>query len=226
MIEMLAITESHDQGKPVALARMIDIPRSASNFRFFAETIRHQNHDRVNHIKKNGKDATSYTHRIPVGVAGLISPWNLPMYLLTWKIAPAIAFGNTCVCKPAELTSMTAFELCKIIKQSGLPNGVVNIIFGRGAVAGEAIVIHPDVPLVSFTGSTSVGARIMAQVAPMIKKTSMELGGKNPALVFEDCDINKAAAGCALSSFTNQGNMIVQTLPCEFLSKIWQISSS
>ncbi|CBY33202.1 unnamed protein product [Oikopleura dioica] len=213
-LERLALLESRDQGKTVGAARMIDIPRAAENFRFFAKVISNPESERTT-LSQNARGtpftAISSTNRVPVGVAGLISPWNLPLYLLSWKIGPALAFGNTCVCKPSEMTSTTAFELCKLMVEAGLPAGVCNMVFGYGHEAGEALVLHPDVPLISFTGSTAIGARIMEKTAPMVKKVSLELGGKNPAIIFEDADINAAAAGCARSSFTNQGEVCLCT---------------
>lgn len=198
-----ARAESRDQGKPVWLAESMDIPRAAHNFRFFAGQILYQK-DEAHEI--SGK-AYNFTLRKPVGVAGLISPWNLPLYLLTWKIAPAIAFGNTVVCKPSELTPMTAFLLCEIFQDVGLPPGVVNILFGYGAEAGEPIVQHPEVPLISFTGGTTTGKRLSASAAPLIKKLSLELGGKNANMIFADCHLDEAIETSLRSSFLNQGEI-------------------
>lgn len=206
-IDELALMESEDQGKPASLAKSLDIPRAATNFRFFAGAIRHQ----LNETAPVDGRTFSYVKREPIGVAGLISPWNLPLYLLTWKIAPAIAYGNTCVAKPSELTSGTAAILCEIMKSAGLPNGVVNIVFGLGAEAGQALVEHPDVPLISFTGGTVTGRRIAATAAPMLKKLSLELGGKNPTLIFKDAlnlvSMKELVRGVARSAFLNQGEI-------------------
>ncbi|XP_019632799.1 PREDICTED: aldehyde dehydrogenase family 8 member A1-like [Branchiostoma belcheri] len=203
-LEEFAQAESRDQGKPVSLARTVDIPRAVYNFRFFATTILHTT-DSSTYL--DNMQATNYTIRTPLGVAGLISPWNLPLYLLTWKIAPAIACGNTVVCKPSEMTSVTAWMMCRLLNDAGLPQGVVNVVFGYGPKAGEAIVKHPDVPLVSFTGSTLVGQRITEQSAPQCKKLSLELGGKNPCIIFADADMEKCIPTVVRSSFANQGEV-------------------
>lgn len=199
----LAEAESSDQGKPVWLASEMDIPRAAHNFRFFAGALLH--HDEQ--ATRIDSSTFNYVARRPVGVAGLISPWNLPLYLLTWKIAPAIAFGNTCVAKPSELTSLTAFMLAEILRDAGLPKGVVNLVFGSGASAGAALVAHPDVPLISFTGGTVTGRAIASVAAPMFKKLSLELGGKNPNVIFDDCDFDRALETTIRSSFLNQGEI-------------------
>ncbi len=199
----LAATESRDQGKPLWLAKSVDIPRAAANFRFFASEIVHLEGQATD---MNGK-ALNYTLRKPIGVAGLISPWNLPLYLLTWKIAPAIAAGNTVVCKPSELTPFTAYALAKILADLGLPKGVVNIVFGLGPEAGEALVRHPDVPLLSFTGGTLTGQRLAGQAAPLIKKLSLELGGKNANIIFADAPFEKMLETTIRSSFLNQGEI-------------------
>lgn len=203
-LEELARAESRDQGKPLHLAREIEIPRAIYNFRYFATKILHtEEHARPS----SSLGALSYTFRKPVGVAGLISPWNLPLYLLTWKIAPAIAAGNTVVCKPSELTPMTAYMLGEMLNEAGLPHGVVNIIFGSGASAGAALTQHPDVPLLSFTGGTATGRKVLEASIPRFKKTSLELGGKNSALVFADADISEAAIQSVRSAFQNQGEV-------------------
>ncbi len=201
--EDLAQAESRDQGKPVWLARTMDVPRAALNFRFFAGAVLHHRES----ASKMDSGALNYTSRRPVGVAGLISPWNLPLYLLTWKIAPAIATGNTCVCKPSELTSLTAFYLCEILREAGLPDGVVNMVFGRGPSAGQALVDHPDVSLISFTGGTSTGETLARSAAPKLKKLSLELGGKNPNIVFDDADLKEAVATSVRAAFLNQGEI-------------------
>ncbi|XP_061756668.1 2-aminomuconic semialdehyde dehydrogenase isoform X2 [Nerophis ophidion] len=206
-LEEFAQAESRDQGKTVTFARTVDIPRSAYNFRFFASSVLHHTTDchQMDHV-----GCLNYTVRCPVGVAGLISPWNLPLYLLTWKIAPAIAAGNTVVAKPSEMSSVTAWMMCKLMQEAGrstcdtfrrgthkmmqhagVPSGVVNIVFGLGSRAGDALVGHPEVPLISFTGSTATARHITERSAPYCKKLSLELGGKNPALVFADADLDR-----------------------------------
>merc|ERR1712198_660406 len=169
------------QGKPVSLARSMDIPRAVLNFRSFAEAWQHLT-ESSNVLPS--RNAVNYTLRHPLGVAGLISPWNLPLYLLTFKIAPAIMSGNTVVCKPSEMTSVTAWMLTKVMKEVGLPNGVVNMVFGYGTTVGERIVTHPKVRMISFTGSTGVGHKIAQLTATSTKKVSLELGGKNAAIIF------------------------------------------
>lgn len=200
--EDLARAESYDQGKPLHLAREIEIPRAIYNFRYFATKILHSEES-----ARPTAGALNYTFRKPVGVAGLISPWNLPLYLLTWKIAPAIAAGNTVVCKPSELTPMTAYLLGELLNEAGLPHGVVNIVFGKGATAGAALTQHPDVPILSFTGGTATGRHVLEASIPRFKKTSLELGGKNAALVFADSDISEAAITSVRSAFQNQGEI-------------------
>lgn len=199
-----AEVESQDQGKPVWLARDLDIPRAVSNFRFFAQFILDAEKEREQYDEKS---FTSQVSRKPVGVVGLISPWNLPLYLLTWKIAPAIAFGNTVVAKPSELTSLTAALLAEVIQQTQLPPGVVNFVFGTGVKVGEALVKHPDVPLISFTGGTETGRRIYRESAEHFKKLSLELGGKNPTLIFSDVNLAETVTGVIRSSFLNQGEI-------------------
>ena len=201
--EALAALEAKDSGKPVALARRLDVPRAVRNFRFFATAILHT--ETKCHPTDGG--ALNYTLRQPVGVAGLISPWNLPLYLLTWKIAPAIAAGNTCVAKPSELTPLTAARLGELVRDAGVPPGVVNIVHGRGPEAGRALTAHPGVPLISFTGGTKTGADVMAHAGPLFKKVSLELGGKNPNIVFADADLDEAVATSISSSFANQGEI-------------------
>jgi aminomuconate-semialdehyde/2-hydroxymuconate-6-semialdehyde dehydrogenase len=202
-LDELARLESDDNGKPVSLARRMDIPRAVANFRFFATAILHQ----ASEAHVTDQAAFNYTLRQPVGVAGLISPWNLPLYLLSWKIAPAIASGNTCVAKPSELTPLTANRLAELSLEAGLPPGVMNIVHGYGAKAGAAICEHPDVPLISFTGGTVTGAKVAAAAAPMFKKLSLELGGKNPNVIFADADLDDAVATSIQSSFANQGEI-------------------
>src|ERR1700675_3564285 len=202
-LEKLARAESIDTGKPLSLARTLDIPRAASNFRFFATAILHTESEA--HITDNV--AFNYTLRQPRGVAGLISPWNLPLYLLSWKIAPAIAVGNTAIAKPSELTPMTAYLLCEICREAGLPKGVLNVVHGTGPNVGAAITAHPKIGTISFTGGTVTGRKVAQACAPLFKKVSLELGGKNPNIVFADADVDAAIAGSVRSSFANQGQV-------------------
>lgn len=202
-LDSLALAESKDNGKPVKLAASVDIPRASSNLRFFASGIQHFASD--SHYMEEG--AINYTLRRPVGVAGCISPWNLPLYLFTWKIAPALAAGNCVVAKPSEITPMTAYLFSKLCIGAGLPKGVLNIVHGLGQKVGQAIVAHTDVPLISFTGGTATGKSIAATAAPMFKKLSLELGGKNPNIVFADADLEKAISTSVKSSFANQGQI-------------------
>ncbi|HKD16848.1 MAG TPA: aldehyde dehydrogenase [Thermoanaerobaculia bacterium] len=199
----LARLESEDNGKAIALARRMDVPRAILNFRFFATAILHA--ETSAHMTDDR--ALNYTLRQPLGVAGLISPWNLPLYLLTWKIAPAIAAGNSCVAKPSELTPLTANSLAELTREAGIPPGVVNIVHGPGVSAGRALTSHPKVPLISFTGGTKTGADVMAHAGPLFKKVSLELGGKNPNIVFADADLEQAVATSIQSSFANQGEI-------------------
>jgi len=201
-LDRLAAAESLDNGKPLKLAKRVDIPRASSNFRFFATSVIHFSSE--SHMMEG---AINYTTRTPVGVAGCISPWNLPLYLFTWKIAPALAVGNTVVAKPSEITPMTAFLLSELCIEAGLPKGVLNIVHGLGPKVGQAIIEHPDVPLISFTGGTSTGKQIAAIAAPMFKKLSLELGGKNPNIIFADCDFENALKTSVHSSFANQGQI-------------------
>ncbi len=209
-LDALAQAESIDTGKPLSLAKNVDIPRSASNFRFFATAALHtasETHDFDGAGVPGGIRALNYTLRKPRGVAGLISPWNLPLYLLTWKIAPALATGNTAVCKPSEITPATATMLADIASQAGLPAGVLNIVHGLGHPAGSALVQHPLVPAVSFTGSTRVGQWIGERCGATSKRVSLEMGGKNAFLVFADADMPKAVETAVRAGFTNQGQV-------------------
>jgi aminomuconate-semialdehyde/2-hydroxymuconate-6-semialdehyde dehydrogenase len=201
-LDELAVLESRDTGKPISVARTVDIPRAVANFRFFAGAVRH---DETGFHPMAG--ALNYTIRRPVGVAALITPWNLPLYLLTWKVAPALAMGNTVVAKPSELTPATACVLAEILTEVGVPPGVFNLVHGLGAEAGQALTSHPGVDLVSFTGGTVTGAAVAAAAAPSFKKLSLELGGKNPTLVFADADFENAVAGAARAGFLNQGQI-------------------
>jgi aminomuconate-semialdehyde/2-hydroxymuconate-6-semialdehyde dehydrogenase len=198
----LAQAESIDQGKPHWLAKN-EMIRSAQNFRFFA-TAAMQFSSESHHMEGH---AVNYTLRQPIGVVACISPWNLPLYLFSWKIAPALAAGNCVVAKPSEITPMTAFLLSKICQEAGLPKGVLNIIHGIGPKVGSALVSHPHIKAVSFTGGTSTGKHIASIAAPMFKKLSLELGGKNPSIVFADCDFEKAVKTTVQSSFLNQGEI-------------------
>ncbi|MBX2964224.1 MAG: aldehyde dehydrogenase [Cyclobacteriaceae bacterium] len=202
-LDQLALAESTDQGKPVKLAKAVDIPRASANMRFFATGAIHFASEA--HI--TGHEAINYTTHTPVGVVGCISPWNLPLYLFTWKIAPALAAGCTVVAKPSELTPMTAFLFSKLCIEAGLPKGVLNIVHGVGPKAGQAIVEHPDIVAISFTGGTVTGKKIATTAAPMFKKLSLELGGKNPNIVFADCDFEQALHTSIQSSFSNQGEI-------------------
>ncbi len=202
-LERLALAESIDNGKPMHLAKTIDIPRAAANFNFYATGILHYS----SHTHSMEDTAINYTLRQPVGVAGCISPWNLPLYLFTWKIAPALATGCTVVAKPSEVTPMTAYLLSELCIKAGLPKGVLNIVHGLGGKVGNAIVSHKDVPLISFTGGTKTGAHIASVAAPMFKKLSLELGGKNPNIIFADCDYEKMLSTTMHSSFSNQGQI-------------------
>ncbi|MCF6360364.1 MAG: aldehyde dehydrogenase [Cyclobacteriaceae bacterium] len=202
-LEALAKAESIDNGKPINLARTVDIPRASANFRFYAKAIINQSTKA--HITPD--KGINYTVRDPLGIAGCISPWNLPLYLFTWKIAPALASGNCVVAKPSEITPMTAYLLSKICIEAGLPAGVLNIVHGLGPQVGEAIVAHPSIPAISFTGGTATGQKIGSIAAPMFKKLSLELGGKNPNIIFDDCDFEDALATTLRSSFANQGQI-------------------
>ena len=203
-LDQFAEAESKDNGKPISLAKSIDIPRAASNFRFFGNAITQfasESHESV------GQDAINYTLRQPIGVVGCISPWNLPLYLFTWKIAPAIAAGNCVVAKPSEVTPMTAYLLGQICTEAGLPHGVLNIVHGLGSTTGQAIIEHPEIKAISFTGGTETGAHIAKMAAPLFKKLSLELGGKNPNIVFADCDYDDMLETTVRSSFANQGQI-------------------
>ena len=231
-LERLAEAESKDNGKPISLAKAVDIPRAASKFRFFANAITQfasESHESV------GQNAINYTLRQPIGVVGCISPWNLPLYLFTWKIAPAIAAGNCVVAKPSEVTPLTAYLLGDICNEAGLPNGVLNIVHGLGNTTGQAIIEHPNIKAISFTGGTATGAHIARTAAPMFKKLSLELGGKNPNIIFADCDYNNMLETTVRSSFANQGQIclcgsrifveasIYETFKTDFVSKVKQL---
>jgi len=224
-LDDLSLAESIDQGKPVWLAKSMDIPRAAQNFHFFGTEILHfasEAHPTTGFL--------NYTLRSPIGVVGCISPWNLPLYLFTWKIAPAIATGNCVVAKPSELTPMTAYLLAGICKEAGLPDGVLNIVHGLGHEVGTAMTEHRDIHAISFTGGTNTGQKIARIAAPMFKKLSLELGGKNPNIVFADCNLDDAALTSARAAFTNQGEIclcgsrifIERSIYAEFREKFLQ----
>ncbi|MEM1321352.1 MAG: aldehyde dehydrogenase [Bacteroidota bacterium] len=202
-LEAFARAESIDAGKPIAMSRSVDIPRSHQNFRFFATAILHFSSE-AHHMER---EAVNFTLRQPIGVVGCISPWNLPLYLFSWKIAPALAAGNCVVAKPSEVTPMTAYMLSKACMEAGLPPGVLNIVHGEGPQAGQAIVEHPRIKALSFTGGTNTGRLIARTAAPMFKKLSLELGGKNPNIIFADCDFDKMMVGTLRSSFSNSGQI-------------------
>jgi aminomuconate-semialdehyde/2-hydroxymuconate-6-semialdehyde dehydrogenase len=202
-LDELAMAESIDNGKPLWLSTEVDIPRSALNFKFFATAIMQfasESHEMPG-------EALNYTLRQPLGLVGCISPWNLPLYLFTWKIAPALAAGNCVIAKPSEVTPMTAYLLGDVCRKAGLPPGVLNIVHGYGHRAGEAIVSHPAIKAISFTGGTRTGAAIAAIAAPQFKKLSLELGGKNPVIIFADCNYEQMLETTVRSSFRNQGQI-------------------
>jgi len=202
-LDQLAAAESMDNGKPVKLAKSVDIPRAATNFRFFASAIVNESSEA--HIMEG--EAVNYTRRAPLGVVGCISPWNLPLYLFTWKVAPALATGNCVIGKPSEITPYTASLLCELANEAGIPAGVFNVLHGNGAVIGQKMVEHTDVKAISFTGGTLTGKIIGQTAATQFKKVSLELGGKNPVVIFDDCDFEEAVSTSVRSAFTNQGEI-------------------
>ena len=202
-IETMAKAESVDNGKPISLARAVDIPRASFNFRFFASAI--TSFSSESHAMEDS--AINYTLCQPIGVVGCISPWNLPLYLFTWKIAPALAVGNCVIGKPSEITPMSAYLLSEICMDVGLPAGVLNIVHGYGNKVGAAMSVHPEIPVISFTGGTSTGRRIAEAAAPHFKKLSLEMGGKNPNIIFADCDYETSLSTAVQSSFANQGQI-------------------
>ena len=202
-IDEFVEAESRDNGKPLKLARTVDIPRAVSNFKFYGTGIQHFSSE-SHHTVGSG---INYTLRKPLGVVGCISPWNLPLYLFSWKIAPALATGNCVVAKPSEITPYTAYLLGKVLDDIQFPKGVLNIIHGYGKHAGDAIVRHPDVKAISFTGGTQTGKAISSIAGPMFKKISLELGGKNPNIIFDDCDFDNMLKTTIQSSFSNQGEI-------------------
>jgi aminomuconate-semialdehyde/2-hydroxymuconate-6-semialdehyde dehydrogenase len=201
-LEDLAHDESLDNGKPLWLSKVVDIPRAAANFRFFGNAITQfasESHEMT--------DAINYTLRHPLGVVACISPWNLPLYLFSWKIAPALAAGNTVVAKPSEVTPLTAFRLSEICIEAGLPPGVLNIVHGFGDKVGAPLTQHQDIKAISFTGSTKVGGQIAQVAAQSFKKVSLEMGGKNPNIIFADCNYPDMLTNTVRSSFANQGQI-------------------
>ena len=199
----LVAAESKDNGKPEHLARSVDIPRASENFRFFATASLHFDSE----VHEMDGKALNYTLRQPVGVVGCISPWNLPLYVLTWKIAPALAAGNTVVAKPSEITPLTAYLFSEICQKANFPEGVLNIVHGYGHKVGDALSRHSDVPVISFTGGTATGEKIAAVAAPMFKKLSLELGGKNPNIVFADAEFDNSVDMAVKAAFSNQGQI-------------------
>lgn len=202
-IEKLALAESIDNGKPLHVARSVDIARAHENIRFFATAIEHFASE--SHLMEN--KAINYTLRRPIGVVACISPWNLPLYLFTWKIAPALAAGNTVVAKPSEVTPMTAYLFSQLCEEAGLPAGVLNVLHGYGQKVGAGMVKHPSIKAVSFTGSTRAGREIAGITSQMFKKTSLELGGKNAFIVFDDANFEEAVSAAVRASFSNQGQI-------------------
>lgn len=230
-IDELARLESEDQGKPFWQSKQIEIPRCVQNFRHFANSLQYQSDDSIIEPETG---LINYIVRKPVGVIGIITPWNLPLYLLTFKLAPAIAFGNTVVAKPSELTSVTAYRLCSILNDAGLPNGVINMVFGFGETVGEAIVKHSSIKSISFTGSTITGGRIAQLTAPFFKRLSLEMGGKNAALIFDDINLEIELMKIAKSVYFNSGQICLSTsrilvqenIYKEFVQKFIQISKN
>ncbi|WP_438994940.1 aldehyde dehydrogenase [Poseidonia sp.] len=200
--EQIAQLETTDTGKPISLSRRVDAARSVSNFRFFAHHAREQEP-----MKFEANGAINYVHRSPVGCVGLITPWNLPLYLLTWKVAPALLMGNTIVAKPSEMTPLTANLLAETLDELNLPAGVFNLVHGLGPEVGQAIVEHPDIKAISFTGGTSTGKIVAATAAPMFKKLSLELGGKNATIILDDAPVDDIIDDIVRASFTNSGQV-------------------
>jgi aminomuconate-semialdehyde/2-hydroxymuconate-6-semialdehyde dehydrogenase len=201
--EKLALSEAIDNGKPITLAKNVDIYRSSANIRFFAHACTQFSSE--SHSMQDV--AINYTLRDPIGIVGCISPWNLPLYLFTWKIAPALASGNVVIAKPSEITPMTAYLFSKLCIKAGLPAGVLNILHGTGPNIGAPMVVHPKIKAISFTGGTSTGAHIAKETAGMFKKLSLELGGKNPTVVFADCDFEDTVSTVMRAAFANQGQI-------------------
>ena len=198
----IAELECIDTGKPISLATRVDAERSIRNFNFFADHA-----ENLAELRFEMDDATNFVLRKPIGIVGLITPWNLPLYLLTWKIAPALVMGNTIIAKPSEMTPLTANLLCEILQSIDFPSGVINVVQGLGKGVGQAIVEHPKIRAISFTGGTVTGKSVAATAAPMFKKLSLELGGKNATIILDDADISVAAKGAARAAFTNSGQV-------------------
>jgi len=221
--EELAQRESKDTGKPLALARRVDAQRSIDNFRFFANVAREQEPEVFEMA-----DATNVVHRKPIGTVGLITPWNLPLYLLSWKVAPALLMGNTIVAKPSEMTPLTANLLCEVASDVGLPSGVLNVVHGYGPEVGQAILEHPSIRAISFTGGTATGRHVAATAAPMFKKLSLELGGKNATIILDDAELDAAVEGAVRAGFTNGGQvclcgsriLVHQSIADQFTTKL------
>jgi aminomuconate-semialdehyde/2-hydroxymuconate-6-semialdehyde dehydrogenase len=226
-LDELAHLETLDTGKPIWLSKSVDIDRAANNFHFFADQVTTIG----NESYQQDDIAIHYSVRKPVGVVGLINPWNLPLFLLTWKLAPALAGGNTVVMKPSEITPMTATVLVEICKEAGVPDGVINLVHGLGDT-GAAITSHEDVDAIAFTGETITGTEIMKAAAPTLKKLSFELGGKNPNVIFADADMDDVVETTLRSSFINQGEVclcgsriyVERTAYDEFLEKFVEAS--
>ena len=202
-LDEFACFESRDTGKPISLARSLDIPRSISNFKFFAEYAKNFEFE----LDLNNDESQNRIMRLPIGVVCCISPWNLPLYLFTWKIAPALVTGNTVIAKPSEITPYTAYLLGDVCSEVGLPPGVLNIIHGKGPTTGNLLVNHSSIKAISFTGGTSTGRLIFKSASNSFKKLSLEMGGKNPAIIFDDCDYEKMLDTVVRSSFSNQGQI-------------------
>jgi aminomuconate-semialdehyde/2-hydroxymuconate-6-semialdehyde dehydrogenase len=202
-LDDLALMESRDNGKPLWLAKAVDIPRASTNFRFYASAIVNFSSE----AQVSEGFMVNYTRRAPIGIVGCISPWNLPLYLFSWKIAPALAMGNCVIAKPSELTPMTAHLLGNLANEAGMPPGVLNILHGEGKGIGQAIVEHEATKAISFTGGTATGKIVGATASQQFKKVSLELGGKNPNIIFADCDLDEAVKTSVKSSFTNQGEI-------------------
>ena len=200
--------EVADTGKPVSLASKLDVPRGAANFRVFADLVKLSGLESFQTETPDGTNALNYAVRKPLGVVGVITPWNLPLLLLTWKVAPALACGNTVVVKPSEETPATATLLAEAMQDAEIPDGVYNVVHGFGpGSAGEFLTQHPGVDAVTFTGESRTGAAIMKAVAPTVKPVSFELGGKNAAIVFADCNFDEAVSGLADAVFLNTGQV-------------------
>ena len=204
--------ECADTGKPMSLARHLDIPRGAANFKIFADVVKNVPTEFFELATPDGRGAINYGHRTPVGVVGVICPWNLPLLLMTWKVGPALACGNTVVVKPSEETPQTAALLGEVMNEAGIPKGVYNVVHGFGpGSAGEFVTTHPHVDAITFTGETRTGEVIMKAAAKGARPVSLEMGGKNAAIVFADCDFDAAVEGTMRSVFANCGQVCLGT---------------